>query len=92
MKFDFLYLDSAHISPAEIINFIEALPFLNENAIVVLHVLFWHFIRVSKTKFYPSCISLIPTLYGDKVFCIEMMEICPILVLYFYIQIKKPII
>ena len=68
MKFDFLYLDSAHISPAEIINFIEALPFLNENAIVVLHDLFWHFNTVRNTKFYPSCISLIPTLYGDKVF------------------------
>ena len=39
-----------------------------KNATVVLHDLFWHFIRVSKTKFYPSCISLIPTLYGDKVF------------------------
>ena len=68
MKFDFLYLDSAHISPAEIINFIEALPFLNENAIVVLHDLFWHFLIARNTKFYPSCISLIPSLYGDKVF------------------------
>ena len=68
MKFDFLYLDSAHISPAEIINFIEALPFLNENAIVVLHDLFWHFLNARNTKFYPSCISLIPSLYGDKVF------------------------
>ena len=68
MKFDFLFLDSAHVSPGEIINFIEALPFLNENAIVVIHDLFWHFLKVKSTKFYPSCISLIPTLYGDKVF------------------------
>ena len=43
MKFDFLFLDSAHFSPGEIINFIEALPFLKENAIVIVHDLLWHF-------------------------------------------------
>ena len=68
IKFDFLFLDSAHVSPGEIINFIEALPFLNKNAIVVIHDLFWHFRRVIDYKFFPSCISLIPILYGDKVF------------------------
>lgn len=68
IKFDFLFLDSAHVSPGEILNFIEVLPFLNENAIVVIHDLFWHFRREKKEKFFPSCISLIPTLYGEKVF------------------------
>lgn len=68
MKFDFLFLDSAHVSPGEILNFIEALPFLNENAIVVVHDLFWHFGKVIRSKFYPSCISLIPAIFGDKVF------------------------
>ena len=67
MKFDFLFLDSTHVSPGEIINFIESLPFLNENAIVVIHDLLWHFSKNSIMKFYPSCISLIPALYGDKV-------------------------
>ena len=43
MKFDFLFLDSAHVSPGEIINLIEVLPFLNEYAIVVIHDLLWHF-------------------------------------------------
>ena len=68
IKFDFLFLDSAHVSPGEILNFIEALPFLNENAIVVIHDLLWHFKKVISSKFYPSCIRLLPTLYGNKIF------------------------
>jgi len=68
IKFDFLFLDSTHASPGEILNFIEALPFLNENAIVVIHDLLWHFGKVKKTKFFPSCISLIPSIFGDKIF------------------------
>ena len=31
LKFDFLFLDTAHISPGELFNLIEVLPFLNEN-------------------------------------------------------------
>jgi predicted O-methyltransferase YrrM len=68
IKFDFLFLDSAHVSPGEILNFIEALPFLNENAVVVIHDLLWHFGNAENTKFFPACIALLPTLYGDKVF------------------------
>ena len=68
IKFDFLFLDSTHVSPGEILNFIEALPFLKENAIVVIHDLLWHFMKVINSKFFPACISLIPALYGDKVF------------------------
>lgn len=65
MKFDFLFLDSAHLNPGELINFIEALPFLNENAIVVIHDILWHF---GKTiKIYPSNINLFPAIYGDKI-------------------------
>ena len=69
MKFDFLFLDSTHVSPGEILNFIESLPFLKENVIVVIHDLLWHFRRKSTNmKCYPSCISLISTLFGEKVF------------------------
>ena len=69
MKFDFLFLDTAHVAPGEIINFIEALPFLNDNAVVIVHDLLWHFynINVFKNKFYTSTINLIPALYGDKI-------------------------
>ena len=68
IKFDFLFLDSTHVTPGEILNFIEALPFLKENAIVIIHDLLWHFEKVINTKLFPSCISLISVLYGDKVF------------------------
>ena len=74
IKFDFLFLGFTHVSPGEIMNFIEALPFLNQNAIVVIHDLFWHFKRVINTKFFPSCISLIQALFGDKIFLKETKE------------------
>lgn len=58
-----------HILPqGEIINFIEALPFLNENAILVLHDIIWHFGHKSPIKFYPSPICLMPAIYGEKFF------------------------
>ena len=69
IKFDLLFLDTTHVSPGELINFIEALPFLNENAIVVIHDLLWHLYKTIdyNYKFFPSCINLFPSLYGDKV-------------------------
>lgn len=65
MKFDFVFLDTAHSAPGELLNFIELLPFLNENAIFVLHDILWHF--RFKIKFYPSNVHLYPAIYGDKV-------------------------
>lgn len=70
-NFDFVFIDSAHESPGEILNIIEVLPFLKENAIVVLHDIFWHFIRTKskptrEIKFTPAPIYLMSTLYGDK--------------------------
>ena len=65
MKFDFAFLDTAHSAPGEILNFIEILPFLNENAIFILHDILWHF--HSKIKFYPSNVYLYPVIYGEKV-------------------------
>ena len=37
LKFDFLFLDTVHMVPGELLNFIEVLPFLEENAIMVEH-------------------------------------------------------
>ena len=65
MKFDFVFLDTAHQAPGELLNFIELLPFLNENAIFVIHDILLHF--KSKVKFYPSNVHLYPAIYGDKV-------------------------
>lgn len=65
MKFDFVFLDTAHSAPGEILNFIEFLPFLNDNAIIVIHDLIWHFYL--NVKFYPSNVHLYPAINGDKI-------------------------
>ena len=80
MKFDFLFLDTVHASPGELINLIEILPFLNEKAIIVLHDINYHNLLINKLfnisslkekvhtfKFHPSNIFLFTVLYGDKV-------------------------
>ena len=72
LKFDFLLLDTAHFSPGELINIIEVLPFLEENAIIVLHDIMYHlpsnnYFRPREIKFHPSNIFLLTSLYGDKV-------------------------
>jgi predicted O-methyltransferase YrrM len=78
-KFDFAFIDSAHESPGEILNLIEVLPFLNENAIIVLHDIFWHFSRRApkpprEVKFTPSNIYLLSSLYGDKLLINNELE------------------
>jgi predicted O-methyltransferase YrrM len=65
IKFDFVFLDTAHSAAGEILNFLELSSFLNENAIFVLHDILWHF--HNKIKFYPSNVYLYPVINGDKV-------------------------
>ena len=73
IKFDFLFLDTAHITPGEFFNIIEVLPFLAHNAIVVLHDISWHFYKIlSKDINYnkvihPTQINLMSTLIGKKI-------------------------
>ena len=71
MKFDFLFLDTAHYTPGEIINLIEVLPFLNEGALVVLHDIIWHLNATEnfkEVKFTPTQIYLMSSLYGQKIY------------------------
>ncbi len=71
LKFDFLYLDTSHITPGEIINMIEALPFLEDNAIIILHDIMQHLpsyrTKNKNLKYHPSQIYLMTGLIGDKV-------------------------
>lgn len=72
IKYDFVFIDSAHVAPGEILNLIEVLPFLNDNAVIAVHDIFWHFTRKEtpppiEVKFTPSNIYLISALYGEKV-------------------------
>ena len=70
-KFDFLFLDTSHITPGELINFIEVLPFLNENAIIILHDVMYHlpshnYYRIKEIKYHPSMIYLMAAIEGKK--------------------------
>lgn len=72
LTFDFLFLDTVHLTPGEFINFIEALPFLKENAIVVLHDILYHlpsnkYYNPKFVKYHPSQIFLMTSLMGEKI-------------------------
>ena len=72
IKFDFLFLDTVHLAPGELINIIEALPFLNDNSIVVLHDIMFHlpsnrYYNPFYIKYHPSQIYLMTSLVGNKI-------------------------
>ena len=70
LTYDFLFLDTVHLTPGELINIIEALPFLEENAIVVLHDIVFHLLDyhiIPEVKYFPSQIYLMTSLAGNKV-------------------------
>ena len=72
INFDFVFIDTSHYTPGEIINLIEVMPFLNNNAIVVVHDITWHYRcifsnLVKEVKFTPTQIYVISTLVGKKV-------------------------
>ena len=71
LKFDFLFLDTAHFTPGEIINIIEVLPFLKDYTIVVLHDIIFHFYATNYfkgAKFTPTQIYLMSSLNGEKIY------------------------
>jgi predicted O-methyltransferase YrrM len=68
LKFDFLYLDTVHSMPGEVINIIEALPFLEENCTIILHDILYHFFNMKQgIIFHPSNIFLFTALQGYKI-------------------------
>ena len=60
LKFDFLFLDTRHTTPGELFNIIEALLFLEEKAIIVLHDIMLH---LSTFNTYYIFIFAYPFLY-----------------------------
>ena len=73
-KFDFVFLDAAHVSPGEFMNLIEVFPFLRENTIVVLHDIVWHYFSVYNTSYniydarvMPTQNFLMSALIGEKI-------------------------
>ena len=79
LKYDFVFLDTAHITPGEIINLIEILPFLKENAIIILHDIVWHFSKEANSNKIISISSptlvLMSSLRGDKIILKDKLNI-----------------
>lgn len=77
-EIDLVFIDTMHITPGEMLDFLMVLPFLKNEAIIVLHDAFFLYInrKVEKTKKHTSnnqilCYvrgKLILPNYGDKVF------------------------
>ena len=73
LKFDFLFLDTVHFTPGELINIIEAMPFLEENAIIILHDTMLHLPSIyndhrrREVLNHPSQIFLMTSIPGYKV-------------------------
>ncbi|MDR1134934.1 MAG: class I SAM-dependent methyltransferase [Clostridiales Family XIII bacterium] len=69
-KFDFVIIDTAHVHPVESLNFLCALPYMNEGAIVVFHD-----ISLFYRKSYEGCSLatriLISALAADKISTFE---------------------
>ena len=73
LKFDFLFLDTVHYTTGELINIIEAIPFLEKNAIIILNDTMLHLPTINdyywprEVKFHPSQIFLMTSLPEYKV-------------------------
>ena len=66
---DFVYIDTSHVMPGEVLNIIEILPFLKKNAIIVFDDIHHHTINylVNLTNFYPCNNLLMSVLRGKKI-------------------------
>ena len=47
---DMVFIDTAHLTPGELLNWLEVLPFLKEDAIVVIHDTFFMYYQNIKKK------------------------------------------
>ena len=66
---DFVFIDTAHVMPGEVLNIIEILPFLKQNAIIAFDDIVHQFREslYSTTDFYPCNNLLFSVLRGRKI-------------------------
>lgn len=66
---DFVFIDTAHVMPGEVLNIIEILPFLKKNAIIVFDDIYHHTRSfTTKLKYFHSCNNLLfSVLKGKKI-------------------------
>lgn len=65
-EIDFFVLDTAHIHPVETLNFLCALPYLKDGAVVVLHDISLHLTRGGHATASLACRLLFDTVVADK--------------------------
>ena len=53
---DFVFIDTVHLTPGEMFNWLEVLPFLKEESIIVFHDIFIMFVKqnINKIRFYSN--------------------------------------
>ena len=73
---DFLVLDTAHIHPVETLNFLCALPYLNDGAIVVLHDISLHLQKIGYATASYAGRLLFSTVTAEKVLPAEKYAPC----------------
>ena len=68
-EIDLAFIDSAHYTPGEMLDWLQILPFLKEEAIVVLHdtFLMYAFGKVDKIKKHYSNIHLLTYIRGELI-------------------------
>lgn len=71
-KFDFVILDTRHVLPGEVLDFLVVLPFLNPNSIIVLHdINLMHYIREFYNPQLYATNLLYTTMVCDKFYCMD---------------------
>lgn len=68
-EIDFLILDTTHLLPGELLDFLVALPYLTENAIVVLHDIWVHHWEYSVNENSQATRVLLSAAVGEKLVC-----------------------
>ena len=73
-EIDFLILDTMHVMPGELLDFLACLPFLKEGSIVVLHDILLHHLTYSDDAYATQL--LLDTVVAEKIIDIDPSEKC----------------
>ena len=68
-KFDFCFLDTAHVLPGELLDFLQILPYLKKDCVFLLHDINWHLSGIDDIEnmvFYSNNI-LYTAIHGEKI-------------------------
>lgn len=88
---DFVFIDTAHVLPGEVLNMIEIFPFLKKNAIIAFDDIEMQAKKrlFNQTNFYPCNNLLFSVLRGKKIIMLQIYLILENLELLFYQIIKR---